>query len=57
MDPVINGIDMLYLNYNAPNETMSTFKVEFKYSNIDYVFINTSDEEEEFDFNRDKTIG
>lgn len=57
IDPVINGIDMLDLNYNAPNETMSTFKVEFKYSNIDYVFINTSDEEEEFDFNRDKTIG
>lgn len=57
IDPVINGIDMLDLNYNAPNEAMSTFKVEFKYSNIDYVFINTSDEEEEFDFNRDKIKG
>ena len=57
MDPVINGIDMLDLNYNAPNETMSTFKVEFKYSNIDYVFINTSDDEEEFDFDRDKIKG
>ena len=57
MDPIINGIDMLDLNYNAPNEAMSTFKVEFKYSNIDYVFINTSDEEEEFDFDRDKIKG
>ena len=55
MDPVINGIDMLDLNYNAPNETMSTFKVEFKYSNIDYVFINPRDEE--FDFDRDKIEG
>lgn len=57
MEPVINGIDMLDLNYNAPNEAMSTFKVEFKYSNIDYVFINTLDNEEEFDFNRDKIKG
>ena len=57
IDPIINGIDMLDLNYNAPNETMSTFKVEFKYSNIDYVFINTSDEGEEFDFNKDKIEG
>jgi len=47
MDPVINGIDMLDLNYNAPNETMSTFKVEFKYSNIDYQFINLDNEEGE----------
>jgi hypothetical protein len=47
IDPVINGIDMLDLNYNAPNETMSTFKVEFKYSNIDYQFINLDNEEGE----------
>ena len=44
MDPVINSIDMLDLNYNAPNETMSTFKVEFKYSNIDYQFIKIDKE-------------
>ena len=47
IDPVINGIDMLDLNYNAPNETMSTFKVEFKFSNIDYQFISLDKEEGE----------
>ena len=40
IDPIINGIDMLDLNYNAPTETMQTFKVEFKFSNIDYQFLN-----------------
>ena len=45
MDPIINSIDMLDLNYNAPNETMSTFKVEFKYSNLDYQFIDIEKEE------------
>jgi len=53
MDPIINGIDMLDLNYNAPNETMQTFKVEFKFSNIDYQFISFEDG---FNFDRDKTI-
>jgi len=52
MDPIINSIDMLDLNYNAPNETMNTFKVEFKFSNIDYQFISIDDEDE---FNFDKT--
>lgn len=47
IDPVINGIDMLDLNYNAPNEAMSTFKVEFKFSNIDYQFISLDKEEGE----------
>lgn len=51
IDPIINSIDMLDLNYNAPNETMSTFKVEFKFSNIDYQFIQY--EERDFDFDRD----
>lgn len=46
IDPIINSIDMLDLNYNAPNETMSTFKVEFKFSNIDYQFINIKKEED-----------
>ena len=45
MDPIINSIDMLDLNYNAPNETMSTFKVEFKFSNLDYQFIKIEKEE------------
>jgi hypothetical protein len=40
IDPIINGIDMLDLNYNAPTETMQTFKVEFKFSNIDYQFLD-----------------
>ena len=46
MDPIINSIDMLDLNYNAPNETMSTFKVEFKFSNLDYQFIKIEKEED-----------
>lgn len=57
IDPVINGIDMLDLNYNAPNEAMSTFKVEFKFSNIDYQFIETEDAEDKFNFDRDKIEG
>ena len=44
-DPVINGIDMLDLNYNAPVAQSQTFKVEFKYSNLDFQFIDTKDEE------------
>ena len=46
IDPIINGIDMLDLNYNAPNETMQTFKVEFKFSNIDYQFLDIEKGEE-----------
>ena len=46
IDPIINSIDMLDLNYNAPNETMSTFKVEFKFSNLDYQFIDIEKEED-----------
>ena len=47
IDPIINSIDMLDLNYNAPTEAMSTFKVEFKFSNIDYQFINLDKEGED----------
>lgn len=46
MDPIINGIDMLDLNYNAPIAQSQTFKVEIKYSNIDFVFIDTEKKEE-----------
>lgn len=46
INPIINSIDMLDLNYNAPNETMSTFKVEFKFSNLDYQFIDIEKEED-----------
>jgi len=38
-DPIVNGIDMLDLNYNSPIAQSQTFKVEFKYSNLDYQFI------------------
>ena len=38
-DPIINSIDMLDLNYNQPVAQSQNFKVEFKYSNIDYQFI------------------
>ena len=53
IDPVINGIDMLDLNYNQPNETMGTFKVEFKFSNIDYQFLEF-DDDEKFNFDKQK---
>lgn len=46
MDPIINGIDMLDLNYNAPVAQSQTFKVEIKYSDIDFVFIDTEKKEE-----------
>ena len=40
MDPIVNSIDMLDLNYNSPIAQSQTFKVEIKYSNIDYQFIS-----------------
>jgi hypothetical protein len=40
MDPVINSIEMLDLNYTQPVAQSQTFKVEFKYSNFDLEFIN-----------------
>lgn len=39
-DPLINGIDMLSLDYTQPVAQSQTFKVEFKYSNFDLEFIN-----------------
>lgn len=44
MDPVVNAIDMLELNYSQPVAQSQTFKVEFKYSNLDYQFINIDNE-------------
>lgn len=38
--PIIDGMDMLTLDYTQPNATSSTFRVIFKYSNFDYEFIN-----------------
>lgn len=42
-DPVINGMDMLDLDYTKPVAQSGTFKVEFKYSNFDYEFITEED--------------
>lgn len=43
--PVISGIDMLSLDYTQPTAQSQTFKVEFKYSNLDYQFIENDDED------------
>lgn len=37
-DPIINSMDMLSFDYSQPITTMSTFKIEFKYSNFDFIF-------------------
>lgn len=47
MDPVINSIEMLDLNYTQPIAQSQTFKVEFKYSNLDYQFLGLDIEKEE----------
>lgn len=44
-DPIINGIDMLDLNYTQPIGQSQTFKVEFKYNNLDYQFLEIEKEE------------
>ena len=44
-DPVINAIDMLDFNYNMPVAQSGTFKVEFKYSNLDYQFVQIEKED------------
>ena len=38
-DPVIDGMDMLSLDFTQPVATSQTFRVIFKYSNIDFQFI------------------
>ena len=47
MDPVINSIEMLDLNYTQPVAQSQTFKVEFKYSNLDYQFLGLDIKKEE----------
>lgn len=44
MDPVINGIDMLNLNYTAPVAQSQTFNMELKYSNFDFQFLEIQDD-------------
>lgn len=44
-DPIINSMDMLDMNYTQPIAQSQTFNLTFKYSNIDYQFINHDKEE------------
>ena len=39
-DPLMNAMDMLSLDYTQPVAQSQSFKVEFKYSNFDFEFIN-----------------
>lgn len=41
-DPIIDGLDMLSLNYTAPIAQSQTFNCEIKYSNIDFQLVNQS---------------
>ena len=43
-DPMIDGIDMLDFDYTQPVAESGTFNVIFKYSNIDYQFIDVLEE-------------
>lgn len=43
--PIIHGMDMLDLDYTQPVAQSQTFKVEFKYSNLDFQFIEVTDNE------------
>ena len=42
--PLINGMDMLTFNYTQPTAQSQTFKVEIKYSNFDFQFLDVSTE-------------
>lgn len=41
--PIMNGLDMLELNFTEPIAQSSTFQAEFKFSNIDFQFIENED--------------
>lgn len=41
--PIVNGMDMLDFDYTQPIAQSQTFKVEFKYSNIQFKFIENND--------------
>lgn len=43
--PLINGIDMLSLDYTQPIAQSETFKVEVKYSNLKFNFLKTFEDE------------
>lgn len=44
INPFIHAIDMLSFDYSQPVAQSQTFRVIFKYSNIDYQFIDMDDE-------------
>ena len=43
--PIVNGMDMLDFDYTQPIANSQTFKVEFKYSNINFDFIEVKEDE------------
>lgn len=45
--PLVNGMDMLDFDYTQPIANSQTFKVEFKFSNIHFDFIEIKEDEEE----------
>lgn len=42
-DPIIDGIDMLQLNYTQPIAQSQTFNCEMKYSNIEFEFVDNKE--------------
>lgn len=42
--PVMNGMDMLDLNYSQPIAQSQTFQASFKYSNFDFQFLEIEEE-------------
>lgn len=42
--PIMNGLDMLDLNFTEPIAQSTTFQAEFKFSNIDFQFIEDDKE-------------
>lgn len=47
--PIVNGMDMLDFDYTQPIAQSQTFKVEFKYSNIKFKFIQDNNFPDEVD--------
>ena len=47
INPVISGLDMLSLDYTQAQAQSQTFKLEIKYSNLDFQFISNDDEDDE----------
>ena len=55
-DPLVNGMDMLDFDYTQPIAQAGTFKVEYKYSNFDYQFIEIEDNEKPDDYYINNTM-